>query len=78
MNISTTNKRIHNETNVQKAIAAYQEGIFSSVRSAALAFDVPPTTLYYRMSGRITRQKAHEHAQNLSDTEEMSLAKLIT
>jgi hypothetical protein len=78
MNIPTTNRHVYNETDIQQAISAYKAGQFRSVRSTAIAFSIPSTTLHNRMVGRKTRQKSYEHAQNLSDTEEKSLVKQIT
>lgn len=78
MNITTTNKHVYTEADIQSAISAYKTGQYSSIRSLAIAFCVPYTTLYYRMPGLTTRQKSYENAQNLLDAEEISLVKIIT
>jgi len=69
MNPCSTNKYNYTEADVQEAILAYKLGNYPSVRSAAIAFGVPSTTLHNRMAGQRTRQKSHEHPQILSDSE---------
>jgi hypothetical protein len=66
------------ESSIQKAIAAYTTGVYSSVRAAAIAFFIPVQTLRDRTKGTRSRSMANEHHQSLSPTEERTLLKWIT
>ena len=58
---------------MQRAITAVQSKKCTSIRAAALQFNVPPSTLGHRLTGRVSRNQAHEEAQNLSTAEETEL-----
>ena len=71
-------KHVESEDQVQKALNAYLEKEYSSLRKAANAFKVPFSTAQARMAGRISRSTAHETQQTLSNAEERSLTRWIT
>jgi hypothetical protein len=66
------------EAKIQKAIQAYQNKEYKSLRAASLAFSVPPSTLRARLAGRTSRSTAHESAQILSNAEEKTLVRWIS
>jgi hypothetical protein len=78
MSIESSSKPVYSEANIQKAICALKNNEFRSIRKAAIAFNVPNTTLQGRMSGRTSRTTAHELEQVLSPAEEKTLARWIT
>jgi hypothetical protein len=78
MSFQTFQKQVHSEDDIQKAIIAIKNKEHSSIRQAALAFNVPNATLQSRMSGRKPRTEAHEAEQILSNAEEKTLARWIT
>ena len=64
------------ETQIQRAIAALENGECESIHSAAKEFEVSCSTL----QGHITRNcqtwhESHEHEQHLSNTEEQRIVK---
>ena len=61
------------ETRVQMALDALKKGQFKSQRAAALAFDIPETTLRRRIRGVVSRPQKTANCQKLSDTEESTL-----
>ncbi|KYG39624.1 hypothetical protein M433DRAFT_10468 [Acidomyces richmondensis BFW] len=61
------------ESTVQDAISAYNSKQYKSIRATAGAFNLPESTLRKRMSGRISRSRAHEYRQSLSPAEEKTL-----
>jgi len=78
MDIESSSKSVYREADIQKAICALKNNEFRSIRKAAIAFNVPNTTLQGRMSGRTSRTTAHELEQILSPAEEKTLARWIT
>ena len=66
------------ESRVQLALADLPNGRYSSIRKAAVAHNVPNSTLTYRCSGRQTRVQSHEYQQLLSAHEESELVRWIT
>ena len=68
---------IEKEAGFQEAMAAVlaEKHIASS---AALAFNVPCSTLYDRLDGKLSRNQAHETEQLLSHAEEKELVRWIT
>ena len=59
------------ETQIQRAIAALENGECESIHSAAKEFGVPRSTLQGRVTGsRQTRHESHEYEQHLSNAEE--------
>jgi hypothetical protein len=78
MTFQTPQKQVYSEANIQKALSAIKNQEYSSIRKAALAFNIPNATLQSRMSGRKSRTEAHEAEQILSNAEEKTLARWIT
>ena len=61
------------ETQIQHAIAALENGEYESIRSAAKEFGVPCSTLQGCVTGN--RHESHEHEQHLSNAEEQWIVK---
>ena len=61
------------QSQVQMALDALKKGQFKSQRAAALAFDIPETTLRRRIRGVVSRPQKTANCQKLSDTEESIL-----
>lgn len=78
MNTDTPLKPAYSEAIIQKEISALRNNEYWSIRKAAIAFNVPNTTLQGRISGRTSRSTAHESEQVLSPAEEKTLARWIT
>lgn len=66
------------EDAISKAIIAYRNKEYTSIRACAYAFSIPWTTLRNRLSGRTSRSKAHKNEQILSLAEEKTLIRWIT
>ena len=66
------------EAKIQAAIQAFKSKEYKSVRAAALAFSVPPSTVHDRLAGRTSRSTAYESAQTLSNAEEHTLVRWIS
>jgi len=77
MTVQTPEKQVYSEADVQKAISAIKDNEYRSIRKAALAFNVPNTTLQGRLSGRKSRATGHETEQVLSAAEEKTLSRWI-
>ena len=78
MDASRRDSHVDKESSIQKAIAAYRTGVYSSVRAAAIAFSIPIQTLRDRIKGIQSRSMANEHNQSLSPAEERTLFKWIS
>ena len=66
------------EKQINNAILAFRKGNYPSISATAVAFDLPKSTLAYRMSGqRVSRQKAHVDRQLLTEVEERALVRWI-
>ena len=78
MNTVSQNPRDSPETRIQNALLAHKSGKYRSVRAAAIAFSIPPSTLSYRIAGRASRSQAHESAQILSCAEEKTLVRWLS
>jgi hypothetical protein len=65
------------EDRVSLAVKAYKNGQFESIRAAAAAYDIPRSTLTYRISGRKARVDIQPNCQKLTNLEEASLKKWI-
>ena len=59
------------------ALQAYQKGQISTIRQAALAYNVPYSTLKYRLSGRVARVETRANSHKLTPTEEEVLTQWI-
>jgi hypothetical protein len=68
---------IKREEAFHKAIQALKDGTFTSIAEAAVAFELPKSTLGHRLKGRQNRQKAHEGDQILSPAAERAVVKWI-
>ena len=71
-------KNSQSEATIQDAIKRIESREFSSIRSAAAYFEVPYTTLRYRMARRQPRAQARETQQILSNAEEKTLVRWVT
>jgi hypothetical protein len=78
MNTPTQVQSAPVESRIQDAVAAYESGTHKSVRAAANAFSIPPSTLSYRLAGRTSRSQAHESEQILLHAEEKTLVQWLT
>jgi hypothetical protein len=58
-------------------LQAYQKGQISSIRQAALAYNVPYSTLNYRLSGRVARVEIRANSHKLTPIEEQVLIQWI-
>jgi hypothetical protein len=61
------------EGRIELALSAYNSHQFQSLRRAAEAFDVPPTTLTRRYHGITHRQEAAPNCQKLTATEQQTI-----
>jgi len=68
----------YTEEDIQNAIAAYRRGDYASISRASAIFEIPFSTLRYRLLGRKTRNQSYEKQQLLSTTEEEELIAWIT
>jgi hypothetical protein len=68
----------YSEEDLTNALAAYRNREFTSIRKCAYAFNIPYSTLAFRLSTRTSRSKSHESQQILSTAEEKTLLKAIT
>ena len=65
---------VSKESKIQQAIAGLKEGNFTSVRRAAIFWDVPEATLRYRYKGKTkSRVDSHEEQQHLDKEQEKAL-----
>jgi Tc5 transposase DNA-binding domain/helix-turn-helix, Psq domain len=71
-------KRADNEDQIQRAILAYTSKQYTSIRQAAIAFNVSYNAMQRRIKGRNSRVIAHESQQTLSNAEETILIRWIT
>jgi ribosomal protein L20A (L18A) len=62
---------------LQATIEAYRLGKYPNVSATAKALGVTRSTLQYRVNGRKSRHKAHEHQQELTKNEEAALTSWI-
>jgi hypothetical protein len=73
MDVQSTYK----EGRITLALQAYQDGYFTSLRAAANAYDIPASTLRYRVNGGRARRGLRAVNTKLSTTEEEALVKWI-
>jgi len=66
-----------NEGRIALAIQAYQRGQFSSLTAATTAYDVPHSTVYDRIRGRVARSNTRPKSCKLTQNEEASLEQWI-
>jgi len=65
------------EERMNLALDAFGKGQFPSIRKAAAAFDVPPSTLMTRVNGRTARKDRTANCRKLNETEEETLSEWI-
>ena len=70
-------KENEREAQIQHALKALESGKYASLGEAAIAFNVPKSTLGHRRMGHRTRRKAHEKEQLLSAAAEEAIVKWI-
>jgi hypothetical protein len=68
----------YSKEDLTNALAAYRNREFTSIRKCAYAFNIPYSTLAFRLSTRTSRSQSHESQQILSTAEEKTLLKAIT
>ena len=68
---------IQKEGRMALALQAYKDGYFTSVRGAANAYDVPPSTLQSRVHGCLPRRDLRSVNLKLTATEETTLIQWI-
>ena len=78
MGYKRTSKVLDLEERLQKAIIAYNNQEFNSVRGAITAFNVSHRTVARRMAGGLLRAQATEITQVLSNAEERTLVRWIS
>lgn len=66
------------EKRILLAIQAFRKGNYPSITATAQAFDLPKTTLTYRLNGkRVSRRAAHIEQQLLTPVEEKAIVRWI-
>jgi hypothetical protein len=55
------------------AINSYKSGDFTSIREAAVTYDIPRSTLQARLHGRVSQQEIRSTNLKLTDMEELTL-----
>ncbi|KXL44347.1 MAG: hypothetical protein FE78DRAFT_150434 [Acidomyces sp. 'richmondensis'] len=78
MDVSIRDSYALSESNIQKAIAAYQAKRYRSIRATTHAFSMPYLTLHSRIASTASRRNAHKREQLLLSAEESILYKWIT
>jgi hypothetical protein len=68
-----TTQSVQQEGRIALAIDALKEGHFTSVRSAAKSYDVPESTLRYRVKGHPMRRDLRSPNCKLTEIEESTL-----
>jgi len=66
------------EEDIQNAIAAYTHSDYASISRTSANFNIPRTTLLFRLQNNKTRKQGHEKQQLLSTIEEEELVAWIT
>lgn len=66
-----------NELAIQSAIGDLRSGVYTSLRKAACAHNVPRSTLQDRLQGRQSHATAHQHQQRLTPEQEDFIADWI-
>ena len=69
--------RLQKEGRMELAIKALNNDQIKSVRAAAKAYNVPPSTLKHRIRGRVSRVDSTPNCQNLTSIEESVLLNWI-
>jgi hypothetical protein len=69
---------LYSEDTLIRALTAYCNNEYPSIRKCAYAFNISVTTLSKRLSTQSSRSKSYESQQILSTTKEEALLKAIT
>ena len=69
---------MYSEEDLSKAISAYREGKYTSLRKCADAFSVLRSTFALRLFGGVSRSTSYEYEQYLSTAEEKTLIRWIS
>ena len=77
MSTNTPSNQVQKEGRLELAIAAYKKGQFKNKSAATHAYTVSRFTLSRRLRGNSTRQTSQQNNQNLTDSEEATLAEWI-
>jgi hypothetical protein len=75
MGYKRTSKVVNLEERIQKAIVAFKDHEFDTVRGAAKAFNVSHVTMSRRLAGGLSRAQATEMTQILLNAEEKTLVR---
>jgi hypothetical protein len=75
--MATEGQSIPHEERVLHAVHAYQQGQFRSTHKAAIAYDVPQSTVSDRLRGVLPRRDARIKNQKLTATEDTALVQWI-
>jgi hypothetical protein len=65
------------ESRIILAIKAVRSTKRMSLRTAAKTYNVPESSLRYRIKGRVAKHKKHNAAHNLTESEEKTLIRYI-
>lgn len=65
------------EGRIALVINSYKPGYFTSIREAAITYEVPKSTLQAQLRGRVPRQEIRSVNLKLTDTEELTLVNWI-
>jgi hypothetical protein len=73
----SSRKLANQEGKILLALSDLKDGRIKSIRAAAKLYDLPPSTLHHRASGRISRVDKRPSGHKLTQTEEDSLTEWI-
>ena len=68
----------YTEEDIQNAVVAYKRGDYASISRTSAIFNIPRTTLLFRLQNNKTRKQGYEKQQLLSTIEEEELVAWIT
>ena len=77
MPLRISSESVQKEGRIELATKALKEGYFTSFRAAARAYDVPESTLRYRIKGKLARRDTRPPNTKLTATEETTLVQWI-
>ena len=77
MSTTPRNQASHKEGRIVLAIEAVRKGQKLSIQAAARSYDVPYSTLYYRLKGRTAKEDSQPGNQKLTSIEEPVLIQWI-
>jgi hypothetical protein len=65
------------EQAIQEAIEQFNSGVYTSLRAAAIAYSIPPSTLRGRIAGASNSHASHAYQQRLTPEQEAFLVRWI-